>query len=130
MVPPNGVSFARSTSTWMNWWSPVTSANSLIASWVTSCQSLTPSSWPMWDLTSSMPVRVSMAGNLRRFPRRAARQPGGLAAPERRGRRLAAVELADEARPVELGAQVAHRGDDEGLHAPYEQRLGRQPAPL
>src|SRR3954468_9191824 len=121
----------------MNWWSPVTSANSLIASWVTSCQSLTPSSWPMWDLTSSMPVRVSMAGNLRRFPRRSARQPGGLAGPERRGRRLtpgergaaegcgrgpAALELAGEARPVELGAQVAHRGDDEGRHAPYEQR--------
>src|SRR3954449_13106529 len=124
MVPPKGVSLARSMSTWMNWWSPVTSANSLIASCVTSCHSLTPSSWPTWDLTSSMPVSVSMPGNLRGLARATAGQPLGLQAPERGRRRLAAVELADEPRPVQLGAEVAHRGEDEALHAPHEQRLG------
>ena len=34
MVPPNGVAAARSGSTWMNWWSWVTSANWFIWSWV------------------------------------------------------------------------------------------------
>src|SRR3954449_9340612 len=64
MVPPNGVSFARSGSTWIHWKSSVASANALMRSWVTSCQSLTPSSSPILDLSSSGPVMVSMAGSL------------------------------------------------------------------
>jgi len=42
-VPPNGVARARSTSTWIHWWSPVTSANVSMSAWVTSCQPLVPS---------------------------------------------------------------------------------------
>src|SRR5258707_1107721 len=48
----------------MNWWSPVTSANWLMSSCVTSCQSLTPSSSPTWALTSSIPLSVSMEGTI------------------------------------------------------------------
>ena len=46
MVPPNGVSAARSGSTWMNCQSSVMSANALIFSWLTSSQSETPISLP------------------------------------------------------------------------------------
>src|SRR6478735_4432670 len=46
MVPPNGVAAARSGSTWMNWWSWVTSANWFTWSWVTSNHSPVPSSLP------------------------------------------------------------------------------------
>src|SRR4051812_22445207 len=64
MVPPNGVSRARSGSTWIHWWSSVASANASTRSWVTSCQSLTPSSSPILDFSSSGPVIVSMPGSL------------------------------------------------------------------
>src|SRR5271156_6502630 len=37
---------ARSTSTWIHWWSPVASAKVLTRSWVTSSQSDTPTSVP------------------------------------------------------------------------------------
>ena len=37
-MPPNGVSAARSGSTWIHWRSPVASANALISPWVTSSQ--------------------------------------------------------------------------------------------
>src|SRR5687767_3529642 len=60
MVPPKGVSFARSTSTWIHWWSPVTSAKSLMASWVTSCHSLVPRVSPSASLSPSSPVIVRM----------------------------------------------------------------------
>src|SRR3954447_7829163 len=63
MVPPNGVSFARSTSTWIHWWSPVTSANVSTSFWVTSCQSEVPSVSPSACLSSSSPVIVRMAGH-------------------------------------------------------------------
>ena len=43
---PKGPDLARSTSTWIHWWSPVASANWLIRSWVTWTQSLTATSWP------------------------------------------------------------------------------------
>src|SRR4051795_8368013 len=59
--PPNGLSaFARSTSTWIHWWSFVASANWLTASWVTSYQSLVPSSWPTRPGSSAMVVVVVM----------------------------------------------------------------------
>src|SRR6476660_1873927 len=46
IVPPNGVAAARSGSTWMNWWSWVTSANWFTWSWVASNHSPVPSSLP------------------------------------------------------------------------------------
>src|ERR1700731_1201166 len=42
IVPPKGVCLARSTSTWMNWWSSAASANWLTRSWVISRHSLKP----------------------------------------------------------------------------------------
>src|SRR5690606_9960674 len=42
MVLPNGPAAARSTSTWIHWWSPVASAKVLIWSWVTVCHGLCP----------------------------------------------------------------------------------------
>src|SRR5687767_12852823 len=64
MVVPNGLSvFARSTSTWIHWWSPETSANLWMSSWVTSRQSLGPMVCPTSSLSSSIPFTVSvMAG--------------------------------------------------------------------
>src|SRR4051794_6068393 len=68
MVVPKGLSFlARSTSTWIHWWSPETSANLSMSSWVTSRQSLGPIGWPTSALSSSIPftvVGVLMAGSL------------------------------------------------------------------
>src|SRR3954452_23228213 len=59
--PPYGLSaLARSTSTWIHWWSPVASAKRLTASWVTSYQSLVPSSWPTRPGSSAMVVVVVM----------------------------------------------------------------------
>src|SRR3984893_13063478 len=39
---------------WIHWWSPVTSANSLMRCWSISCHSPTPSSWPIRPTASSM----------------------------------------------------------------------------
>src|SRR5829696_2746919 len=68
IVVPNGLSFfARSTSTWIHWWSPETSANLSMSSWVTSRQSLGPMVWPTSALSSSIPftlVGVLMAWSL------------------------------------------------------------------
>src|SRR5215210_2480013 len=59
IVVPNGLSvFARSTSTWIHWWSPETSANLSMSSWVTSRQSLGPIVWPTSALSSSIPFTV------------------------------------------------------------------------
>src|SRR5829696_305826 len=59
IVVPNGLSvLARSTSTWIHWWSPETSANLLMSSWVSSRQSLGPMVWPMSPLSSSIPFTV------------------------------------------------------------------------
>ncbi len=41
-MPPNGPVLARSTSTWIHWWSSVASANVFTRSWVISSQSLAP----------------------------------------------------------------------------------------
>src|SRR3954447_26632669 len=60
MVPPKGVSLARSGSTWIHWWSPVTSAKASMSFCVTSCQSLAPRSLPSYFLSSSIPVIVVM----------------------------------------------------------------------
>src|SRR5436190_20731229 len=53
IVVPNGVAFARSGSTWMNWWSWVMSANWSIWLWVTSNHSPVPSSLPTSALKCS-----------------------------------------------------------------------------
>src|SRR5919108_6556163 len=59
IVVPNGLSFfARSTSTWIHWWSPETSANLSMSSWVISRQSLGPMVWPTSALSSSIPFTV------------------------------------------------------------------------
>ena len=42
MVPPNGPAAARSSSTWIHWWSLVASANAVMRSWSTVSQSLVP----------------------------------------------------------------------------------------
>src|SRR6266540_3715077 len=59
IVVPNGLSlFARSTSTWIHWWSPDTSANLSMSSWVTSRQSLGPMVCPTSAFSSSIPFTV------------------------------------------------------------------------
>src|SRR3954452_2967900 len=67
MVPPNGVWRARSWSTWIHWWSPVTSAKVFTSFCVTSCQSETPRSSPSACLSSSSPVIVRMAADHNRI---------------------------------------------------------------
>src|SRR3954451_887854 len=62
MGPPNGLSFfARSGSTWINWWSPVASANWFTRSWVISTQSLWPNSLPTRLCTPSRPSTIVCA---------------------------------------------------------------------
>src|SRR5215217_6919065 len=63
MVPPNGVSFARSGSTWIHWWSPVTSAKASMSFWVTSCQPGVPRTSPSASLSPASPVIVRMRGD-------------------------------------------------------------------
>src|SRR4051795_12052743 len=59
--PPKGLcALARSTSTWIHWWSPVASAKRLTLSWVISNQSLVPSSVPMRPGSSAIVVVVVM----------------------------------------------------------------------
>src|SRR5215210_5613400 len=59
IVVPNGLSFlARSTSTWIHWWSSETSANLSMSSCVTSRQSLGPICCPTSALSSSIPFTV------------------------------------------------------------------------
>ena len=43
---PKGPALARSTSTWIHWWSPVASANWFTCSCVTVIQSLVATCWP------------------------------------------------------------------------------------
>src|SRR3954451_13204171 len=89
MVPPNGVSLARSGSTWIHWWSPVASAKASMSFWETPCQSETPSSSPSAALSSSNPVIVRMAGNC--MPA----QPPEASCPARAGRRWWRATAAD-----------------------------------
>ena len=45
--PPKGLSArARATSTWIHWWSPVTSAKPSMRSWPTVTGAEAPKSWP------------------------------------------------------------------------------------
>src|SRR4051794_12843658 len=53
MVPLNGPSWARSTSTWIHWWSPVASAKASTRSWVTSSHPVVPRSSPTAASSSS-----------------------------------------------------------------------------
>src|SRR6478735_558510 len=52
-----------SGSTWMNWWSSVTSANASIRAWSTSIQSPVPSVWPTaaWYLSKAFSALVAIA---------------------------------------------------------------------
>src|ERR1039457_3594733 len=51
--------FARSTSTWIHWWSSVASAKVFTRSWVISIHGLVPSSWPLSEGSSAMVVVVA-----------------------------------------------------------------------
>src|SRR4051812_27044341 len=121
MVEPKGDWAARSGSTWIHWWSPVASAKASTASWVTSCQSLTPSSSPTLFLSSSSPLMTvaAMAASLRR------RQPLGLPAAQLGRRRLVGDVLERQAAPVGLRAQLAEHPEQQALHAAQQQRLRR-----
>src|SRR5215212_20859 len=112
IVVPNGLSFfARSTSTWIHWWSPDTSANLSMSSWVTSRQSLGPIVSPMSPLSSSMPFTV--VGALMRRSISAAVMPR--LRPQRRAERaLAALE-----------DRLSMRGQDR-VEVEGEQRLERR----
>ena len=57
---PKGPARARSTSTWIHWWSPVASANWLTCSWVTVVQSLMATSWPTRAASSDKVWNVFM----------------------------------------------------------------------
>ena len=65
-----------STSTWIHWWSPVTSANWSISFWVTSCHSLVPRSLPssVVELVESGDRRHARHYRLRIHGRTAARR--------------------------------------------------------
>src|SRR3954447_24079123 len=65
MVPPNGPSFARSTSTWIHWWSPVASANTSTRSWSIGSHSELPSSSPAAADTSSRVLKTRMPSTYR-----------------------------------------------------------------
>src|SRR3954469_8916425 len=64
MAPPNGPRLARSTSTWIHWWSPVASANASTRCWVTSSHSVVPRSPRTAADTSATVVKLRMARNL------------------------------------------------------------------
>src|SRR4051794_17172149 len=55
-TPHGDISLHAAGSTWMNWWSCVTSANVLMRSWVTSNHSPVPSFSPIAALNSSYAV--------------------------------------------------------------------------
>src|SRR3954471_24476975 len=101
-----------------------------MASWATSCHGLTPSSSPTLPRSSSMPWMVSMRGSLwaARGPRSGGAAQGVLCleAADLRGGRLAEVVLARHRAPVCAGAQLAEDAEEQPLHAPDQQRLGRQ----
>src|SRR5512147_2355263 len=67
MVLPPGISrLARSTSTWIHWWSPVASANLLIVSWSMVTHSETPKSSPIWFFRSfGVSITRMLASSLR-----------------------------------------------------------------
>ncbi len=58
MVEPNWLSFARSGSTWIHWWSPVASANRSIRAWSTVCHWLVPSSVPTAAVSSAREAKI------------------------------------------------------------------------
>src|SRR3954468_20811520 len=90
MGPPNGLSFfARSTSTWIHWWSPVASAKRLTCCWVTSNQSLVPSSCPFKPAASAKVVVVLLPPPI--LPAGVWRPPGGGRTCRRRDRRSAGI---------------------------------------
>src|SRR6476619_341745 len=64
MVPPKGPSFARSTSTWIHWWSPVASANRSTRSCSIVTHSEVPSSSPTAAATSSRVVNTRMSHSI------------------------------------------------------------------
>ena len=65
--PPNGPALARSMSTWIHWWSPVSSANWLTFSWVISNvgpQSPYSAFWASSLIASMSSNRIPMAATL------------------------------------------------------------------
>src|SRR3954468_7848870 len=64
MVPPKGPVRARSTSTWIHWWSPVASANRSTRSWSMVTQAVVPSSSPLAAATSSRVLKTRMPGSV------------------------------------------------------------------
>src|SRR5215213_6556108 len=56
MGAPKGPSAARSTSTWIHWWSSVASAKVFTRPWVISCQPVTPRSFPARARSPSRPL--------------------------------------------------------------------------
>src|SRR5689334_18232767 len=80
MGPPKGLSaLARSTSTWIHWWSPVDSANSWMRSWSTTTQSVGPSSVPTRSRRSAGVGTDSVMSAFGDGGRRGrGRRPGGL----------------------------------------------------
>src|SRR5688500_6555707 len=128
MVVPKGVALARSGSTWMNWWSWVTSANPSIWAWVTSNHSPVPSSLPMSARNSSN--AFAAASLMSPDPRQtsASAEPRLRAAP--RGERLLAFEER-VGRGAQLEEQVAEVGgldarEVAGRPEGAERRLDRQ----
>ena len=62
MVPPNALSAARAGSTWIHWWSPVSSANASMRSCVMSCHAVGPRSEPTRSCSSWIDVGRGTAG--------------------------------------------------------------------
>src|SRR3990167_682467 len=60
MGAPNGPALARSTSTWIHWWSPVAWANRLMCSWVTVTHALVATCWPTRAESSARVAKVVM----------------------------------------------------------------------
>src|SRR5690349_13848953 len=81
MVPPNGPDAARSTSTWIHWWSPVASANRSTRSWLISSQSLVPSSSPVRPARASRSSRTRISSPGRERARQRLCQDSGMSEP-------------------------------------------------
>src|SRR4051812_17684948 len=117
-VPPKGDSFfARSTSTWIHWSSPVMRAKSSTSCWVTSRQSLGPTVSPTRPRSSSMPFTV-ISAMAERLPGRA--RPL-LEHPEHELR-----ELAEELAPDRVGLVQRLGGQAEAERAHHHGQVRRR----
>src|SRR6059058_4805375 len=119
MGAPKGPCFARSTSMWIHWWSPVASAKRFTCCWVTVIQSLTATSSPTHAARSESFWKVRIPRNVARHAaawRRLRVEPAGNALP------LLQVALHLAGRQVEQGqaargqVHVVLRGPQEAEH--------------